>query len=195
MIVQLQELVRRVILGATAAMVAGSTPALAQEPSGGPRPDPGGESIVVGKGRSGARQAKPKLILKRASKALSELYSFHRSHRSHSSHRSHYSSSVPSAPPRRPDTSQTVQPTTPAALTSLGSRVLRRGMVGADVTQLMLILAKHGYLAPGQINTSSEFTAPVEAAVRAFQSANGLQATGVADSQTIVLLKQLDARP
>lgn len=68
-------------------------------------------------------------------------------------------------------------------------------MVGADVTQLMLILAKHRYLAPEQINTSSEFTAPVEGAVRAFQSANGLQATGVADSQTIVLLKQLDARP
>lgn len=184
----LQSLVRHVMLSSTAALMSATTAKATVPEDPALTPDPENSVAEAGKVTSVRRGAKPRLVLKHASDALYKLYDSHRSHRSHSSHRSHYSSYVPSQPP--PQAAPRQRADSPAVSSSvLGSRSLRRGMLGQDVSELMLLLVKRGFLSTEQINTSGEFTAAVENAVRTFQTSIGLRATGVADPATIVRLK------
>lgn len=81
--------------------------------------------------------------------------------------------------------------TTPATTYTLGDRTLKKGMTGPDVNQLMMILIKHGYLKPDDINTEQLFTEAVENAVKAFQEAKDMTADGRVGALTAIRLKAL----
>jgi murein L,D-transpeptidase YcbB/YkuD len=142
----------------------------------------------------------PKLLLKKNSS--NEWFAMaHRSHRSHSSHRSHYSSSSGGTytPPSNsgnsglsPGSGSSNSGTTTTAL-RLGSRTLKKGMSGTDVTELINLLLKKQYLTLDgggtQVTGTYTFDAIVEGAVKKFQKDNGLTADGECGSTTIYYLK------
>jgi murein L,D-transpeptidase YcbB/YkuD len=72
---------------------------------------------------------------------------------------------------------------------SLGTRVLRRGMTGKDVDQLIMLLVKGKLLSATQIPQSSLFNEDVERAVKQFQTTKGLPSDGVVDYRTLLLLR------
>ena len=72
--------------------------------------------------------------------------------------------------------------TPPAAPTEFGSRVLRLGMQGEDVTVLNAIVKSKAYAARVQVR--DVFEAPTAGAVKEFQRAARLRATGVVDLAT-----------
>jgi peptidoglycan hydrolase-like protein with peptidoglycan-binding domain len=75
-------------------------------------------------------------------------------------------------------------PTTPTD-PSLPAAGMRRGTEGANVLQLQNNLVQLGYLTQQQVNTGPGiFGGQTEAAVKALQVRNGLQATGVFDEAT-----------
>ncbi|MBC7000609.1 peptidoglycan-binding domain-containing protein [Cytophaga sp. FL35] len=149
-----------------------------------------------------------KLLLK-----LNKLNQFeflsHRSHRSHSSHRSHYSStssgsrtnrSSPSSPSSSSSGSASSLSSgtfvkTPSLIPNykLGSRILRKGMKGTDVTELINILLKKKYvvLSDGGMVVSGIYTYDeiVEDAVKRFQIENNIDSTGICDVTTVYKLK------
>jgi hypothetical protein len=145
----------------------------------------------------------PKLLLKRNSN--DELLAMaHRSHRSHSSHRSHYSSSSggsytpPSnsgnsglSPGSKSNSGSSNNGTT--TVLKLGSRTLKKGMSGTDVTELVNILLRKEYLkldgGGTQVTGSYDFDETIEGAVKKFQSDNGLTSDGICGSTTIYYLK------
>ena len=88
-------------------------------------------------------------------------------------------------------TTSTTPSTSSATTYALGDRMLRKGMTGPDVNQLMMILIKHGYLKPDDINTEQLFTEAVENAVKAFQEAKDLTADGRVGALTAIYLKAL----
>lgn len=144
----------------------------------------------------------PQLLLK---KKINEDWTFisHRSHRSHSSHRSHYSSysgssngnntqnSNPGIRPNYNDSTNGSNVTTTSL--QLGSRTLRLGMSGTDVTELVNILLRKNYLKldnGGTVVTGSyNYDEIIEGAVKKFQTDNGLTSNGICDSATIYYLK------
>ena len=65
----------------------------------------------------------------------------------------------------------------PAPEIALGSRLLKRGMVGSDVKALQELLMQLGYALP-KYGTDSEFGAETEKALLAFQKKAGLDADG-----------------
>ena len=67
------------------------------------------------------------------------------------------------------------EPTTP---TKLGDRVLRKGMKGDDVGELQTFLLQMGYQLP-KYGADKDYGSETEAAVKAFQSAQGLTVDGV----------------
>lgn len=161
----------------------------------------------------------PKLLLKLNSDNTWDLKS-HRSHRSHSSHRSHYSSTsgssggasssgssggstssggtrtVPSGTSSgQPKTSESLGLTkaTKNVYATLGSRILKKGMTGFDVTELANILLKKKYL---QMNDGSTtitgeltFDSTIEEVVKEFQKDKKLPVTGIVDITTAYTLK------
>lgn len=143
----------------------------------------------------------PKLLLKIGSDNEWSITS-HRSHRSHSSHQSHRShySSYSGGSNSQPKNNPGVQPnynydntkTTTTSL-KLGSRTLKNGMSGADVTELINILLKKKYLKleDGGTHVTGEYTYDdtVEGAVKKYQEDNGLTADGICGSITIYYLK------
>lgn len=163
----------------------------------------------------------PKLILKQNKN--SELMAMaHRSHRSHSSHRSHYSStsgsptrssssssrssssnssssnnsnSSNSSTPSNFYNSNTSKSTSgiSVATLSLGDRNLKLGMSGSDVTQLINILIKKGYLKleNGDTTVSGNYTydETIVAVVKKFQRDNGLESDGECGPTTTYYLK------
>jgi hypothetical protein len=150
----------------------------------------------------------PKLLLKKTSH--NELtFMSHRSHRSHSSHRSHFSSysggggtnsSTPSnnsrnsgISPNYDNSSGTSGSSKSSASLQLGSRTLRKGMSGTDVTELVNILLRKQYLKMDngtvQVTGSYSFDETIEGAVKKFQSDNGLTVDGICGSTTIYYLK------
>ena len=66
----------------------------------------------------------------------------------------------------------------------LGKRTLKRGMSGADVKQMQMILITAGYSC-GVYGADGEFGAGTERAVRAFQSDNKLDVDGIAGRRTL----------
>lgn len=184
---KLEQLARAVALTSLASL--GATPSsAAEEPKDYSNlSDPAGVDIGGEERFHVFRQSRPKLILSLSPNSSPTLISSHRSHRSHSSHRSHYSSSGgqprPAPPPPPP-------PESVESFRLLGSRLLQRGSVGPDVGVLMLRLVKLGHLKAQDINTANLFTEPVEVAVKAFQRARSLLATGQVDSATAALLEE-----
>ncbi|TMI63708.1 MAG: peptidoglycan-binding protein [Bacteroidetes bacterium] len=75
----------------------------------------------------------------------------------------------------------------------LGSRTLKKGMSGTDVTELINILIKKKYLklnnGATKVSGSSIFSQLVEDAVKNFQTDNGLPSDGICNASTIYYLK------
>lgn len=163
----------------------------------------------------------PKLILKQ-NKNSELMVMAHRSHRSHSSHRSHYSSTSGSTSRSSSSSSRSSSSnssssnnsnssnnSTPSffynsntskstssisvATLSLGDRNLKLGMSGSDVTQLINILIKKGYLKleNGETTVSGTYTydETIEAVVKKFQKDNGLDSDGECGPTTTYYLK------
>lgn len=140
-----------------------------------------------------------KLILKKTENN-EWLYMSHRSHRSHSSHRSHMSHFSSSSTFENPSPSSTSSASSSLRTTnnetasySLGSRTLRRGMKGTDVTELVNILINKKYLTlddgKSRVSGSYTFDKTVEDAVKSFQSDVGLDNDGVCGPTTFYYLK------
>ena len=147
----------------------------------------------------------PKLLLKKNNK--NELvFMSHRSHRSHSSHRSHYSGSsggttTTSSSSRGTNTTQTSTTksynnslsNTNNTILKLGSRTLKRGMSGTDVTELINILLAKGFLkldgGGTQVTGTYTYDEIVENAVKEFQTSKGIPSDGECGSSTIYYLK------
>jgi murein L,D-transpeptidase YcbB/YkuD len=163
-----------------------------------------------------------KLILKLNSNSEWEFKS-HRSHRSHSSHRSHYSSqgghhshfshyssssgssggsgsnsysgsySNPSSSYSNSRSSGLYTAPTRKKVLKLGDRTLKRNMSGRDVTELVNILLKKGYLSmhDGSMSVSGIYTYDdiVEDAIKQFQFDNNLDSDGIVGPTTIFYLK------
>jgi hypothetical protein len=72
----------------------------------------------------------------------------------------------------------------------LGDRVLKSGMRGTDVTQLINILIDKKYLHGPLLKGSSLFDESVRIAVVAFQIATGIDADGIVNTQTVYFLKK-----
>lgn len=153
---------------------------------------------------------KPILLLKRPALDYNRFvenpnsHRSHRSHRSHSSHRSHYSSSSgssrsQSSSPSRSNSGSSTSgssqrlyspPSTEPASTSysLGDRVLKEGMTGADVLELKTKLNEKGYYSEiGGFSTY--FNSQTTEALKKFQEAYGLKSDGVAGQSTFFYLK------
>ena len=84
------------------------------------------------------------------------------------------------------DPSQVTPPPPPSPV-ELGSRTLRFGMEGADVAELIRLLVAGGHLSG--TTTGSRFTAQVDAAVKSFQRARGVEGDGVVGPETLLLIK------
>jgi len=78
----------------------------------------------------------------------------------------------------------------PDSYIDLGDRVLKSGMRGTDVTQLINILIDKEYLPGPLLKGSSLFDGSVSTAVIAFQKATGIDADGIVNTQTIYFLKK-----
>jgi murein L,D-transpeptidase YcbB/YkuD len=77
----------------------------------------------------------------------------------------------------------------------LGDRVLKKGMKGHDVTELLNILVVKRYIVPKEgtpvIATGEyEFTSLIENAVKDFQKGNNLEVDGIVGVTTIYYLKK-----
>ena len=72
---------------------------------------------------------------------------------------------------------------------SLGKRVLRLGMSGKDVDELILLLVKGELLTATEIPQESLFTDAVERAVKKFQAVKGIPVNGLVDYRTLLLLR------
>ena len=140
----------------------------------------------------------------------------HRSHASHASHASHYSSyysgssstSTSSSPSNSTTNSyitgiseSTSTPTKKAESTyttntyELGDRILKKGMKGYDVTELLNILIAKQFIIPkdGEPTVATgvyEFTELIELAVKKFQKANKLTDDGIVGPTTVYYLKK-----
>jgi peptidoglycan hydrolase-like protein with peptidoglycan-binding domain len=76
----------------------------------------------------------------------------------------------------------------PASAHSLGSRTLHRGANGSDVTALQAGLSQAGFVT----TANGRFTAETSAEVKRFQRFYELKATGVANAQTIAVVRKVD---
>ena len=128
-------------------------------------------------------------------------HSSHSSHASHASHSSHYSSyytggtvetsgSEPSSTIKTSNTNTT--PTESILTKNLGDRILKKGMKGTDVNELINLLTKKGYFEKNDnaILNYNEFTFKVEESVKKFQKANSLNPDGIVGSTTVLYLKK-----
>jgi peptidoglycan hydrolase-like protein with peptidoglycan-binding domain len=76
----------------------------------------------------------------------------------------------------------------PASAQSLGSRTLRQGSSGADVSALQADLSQAGFVT----TASGRFTSATAADVKRFQRFYQLKATGLADASTVAAVRQVD---
>jgi hypothetical protein len=207
----LRDLIRQVLSGGLAvggaaqplpAMPAPTHPSLPAEPRTEVTPSavPGRDLVI--------RASRPKVLLRALDATRTALISSHRSHRSHSSHYSSRGGGTTTPPVTTPPTPVTKDPrprdsagtgrvspqpqsviSAPVDTAALGSRVLRRGMSGKDVDQLIMLLVKGKLLTASEIPQTSLFTETVERAVKQFQSSKGIPADGVVDYRTLLLLR------
>jgi hypothetical protein len=131
-------------------------------------------------------------------------HSSHSSHASHSSHSSHYSSSPTGGsggssgtggsgtPTNSNDNSGNTNNQQTVHEWKLGDRILKKGMKGADVKELIKILIQKGYFVKlvADIFDETEFTLKVEESVKKFQKANSLGADGIVGATTVLYLKK-----
>ncbi|MGI6627768.1 MAG: DUF1028 domain-containing protein [Bacillota bacterium] len=75
-------------------------------------------------------------------------------------------------------------------LPDLGFRLLERGIIGADVSDVSFLMKELGY---SEAPTSDRFTDELEAAVRLFQKDHRLRPTGIVDTDTVKHLRQVVA--
>lgn len=206
----LKDLIRRVLSGGVAlGGAAQSLPAMPPSTPHSPPDETAFQSATLASRPTDVvvRRARPKILLRAMDATRVALISSHRSHRSHSSH---YSSSrgggggSPSPAPPKPKPAKTESGessrggSSPQALglmggeadsNTLGKRVLRRGMRGKDVDQLIILLVKGNLLSAADIPQESLFTAEVEVAVKTFQKSKGITADGAVDYRTLLLLR------
>ncbi|MFC1784971.1 peptidoglycan-binding protein [Candidatus Neomarinimicrobiota bacterium] len=191
----LQNLIRKVILGSTAlsaAIYGNNQPpkiALLDQEA-----DSENNSNIIVKEKD-----TPKLVFRSVAATDDFVMVSHRSHRSHSSHRSHYShySSYTGGSSKKESTSNpALKPNYEddiSKTSQLGARTLKSGMSGADVTELVNILLSKKYLkleSGGTTVTGIYTYGPIiEGAVKKFQSDNGLKNDGVCGTTTIYYLK------
>ncbi len=151
----------------------------------------------------------PKLLIKlnNDNTYLTMQHRSHRSHRSHSSHSSHYSSSTYRGSTTTTTTNETNYSTptnsqrnkvntytnSQESVTEykLGDRLLKKGMNGSDVKELIDLLVNKGFFLKIESDTTGykEFTLEVEKSVENFQKANSLTPDGVVGSKTVMYLK------
>lgn len=73
---------------------------------------------------------------------------------------------------------------------NLGDRLLKKGMQGADVTQLKNILIDKELLNKPFVKGEINFDITIEQALKRFQDSIGIEASGVVDTQTLYFLKK-----
>jgi murein L,D-transpeptidase YcbB/YkuD len=131
-------------------------------------------------------------------------HSSHVSHASHSAHSSHYSSSPSGGSGTSSDYNYTPSKSnnnsgytnTDNKKTvyewNLGDRLLKKGMKGTDVKELIDILIQKGYFKKNDSENSdyNEFTLEVENSVKNFQKVNSIKADGIVGSTTVFYLKK-----
>jgi len=76
----------------------------------------------------------------------------------------------------------------PASAHALGSRTLQRGAKGSDVSALQAGLSQAGFVT----TDNGRFSSATSAEVKRFQRFYELKATGVADAQTIAVVRKVD---
>ncbi|MDR7128017.1 hypothetical protein J2X69_000345 [Algoriphagus sp. 4150] len=191
----LQSLIRKVVLSSVAA----SSSSLALGGDLNLEDDLNNNQNFNGLAFNNENENQPKLLLKFKGNDSWSINS-HRSHRSHSSHRSHYSSSSSGSSSSGSSTSSSSSSSSSLGIRSatptnsvLGSRSLKLGDVGADVTQLINLLLKKKYLVmeDGSISVSGilTFDKIIEDAVKQFQTDNNQKPDGIVGPSTLYLLK------
>ena len=136
------------------------------------------------------------LLLYRSNNVTSDNILFHTSHSSHSSHASHvshYSGSTSTSTNKSDTTSEakkTVKPANesnnqisnePTLVKKFGSRQLEKGMDGTDVADLQELLFKKGY----DIKVTAVYDDKTVAAIKKFQKSKNIDETGKMDILTL----------
>jgi len=203
------DLLRKIFLGSMAGITATSANTLAKENNY----DNDISKNYKELSKKNDKDLTPKLILKLKDNQLT--FMSHRSHRSHSSHRSHYSSSSGSSSSSSRSSRSSSRSSSSSSSSSssgnsysnslsspnktltlpnkLGSRTLRLGMSGADVTELINILLNKNYLVIGDgtkyVTGIYTYDSVVKSAVESFQSDKGITIDGICASVTVYYLK------
>ena len=73
----------------------------------------------------------------------------------------------------------------------LGDRVLKKGMYGSDVAELIKVLIAQDLLSDSEIEDEQLFDEHVEKAVKSFQKDHNITATGIVDNKTLSILIKL----
>ena len=73
----------------------------------------------------------------------------------------------------------------------LGDRVLKKGMYGSDVAELIKVLIAQDLLSDSDIEDEQLFDEHVEKAVKSFQKDHNIPATGIIDNKTLSILIKL----
>lgn len=200
---KLSSLTRKIALGALSAVYAQSVQANEQG-SGTPTSDDFDHLQELSAGKTNTLELR--LKLKPSDNPDKWELIAHRSHRSHSSHRSHYSSrsggnSSASGTSRSSSGSSTKSYPSQGSSSSgiygntshsLGSRLLKLGMHGEDVTELMRLLISKGYYALPSGHTlkvKELYDIIVQEAVKEFQRDRGLTIDGSVGPVTLYHLK------
>jgi His-Xaa-Ser repeat protein HxsA len=198
---KLNSLVKKILLGATAAL---STTPIQGYAATINKPDlkPVNTELTVSKFNTFSKT--PKLVLKKAINAIyaSIGHRSHSSHASHASHASHYSGSNYSTPTYTtppPKVEKKVEPkknlNNVTSLTSdkqnkmvfeFGSRTLMKGHSGTDVVKLQDMLVRKGY----KIKVTGDFNDETEIALKKFQKKHKVDQSGTMDVKTVYYLKK-----
>ena len=191
----LRTLVKKIILGATAAL--STNPIFASPKSDGLNLTINSKQSELVLPNFNRESDVPNLVLQSPTQTNSETNLFHASHSSHASHASHASHysgyNDPNSAPPSDDNSITKSKATDQAektknemIHALGSRTLRRNMVGTDVAALQDLLKSKGY----KVNVTGSFDDPTEKAIRQFQSIQNIKITGEVDVLTLYYLNK-----
>lgn len=197
---RLKSLVKKIFIAATATISA--TPAIASTQASNPS---GLNNVPESKftQQSFEEDKKhPKLVFDKPSRfnlgtyLFASLHASHSSHVSHASHASHASGyAEPQTPEPKPQPTQNQRDTTRESpnqkndnqiMYKLGSRVLKKNMIGTDVAELQELLIKKGY----KIKITANYDSMTEDAVKEFQDKKGVEVTGEVDALTLFYLNE-----